>query len=95
MPANNNHYKQDHITAREGYLREKDAYVSVLQDFVDHPKNIDADYPAIDKVIELRERGFLQGIDVGTPTSPGYMDLKITFPGRKYLLELTSAAVKE
>ena len=88
----NNNYKQDYITAKESYLREKDAYVKVLQDFSRAFKNIDADYPAIDKVIELRKLGYLHGIDVGTPTSPGYMDLKITFTGRKYLLELTSGA---
>lgn len=88
----NNHYKEDYVTAKEGYLREKDAYVNVLQNFADHPKNIDADYSAMDKVTELRKLGFLHGIDVGTPTNPAYMDLTITFTGRKYLLELTSGA---
>ena len=88
----NNHYKEDYITAKESYLREKDAYVKVLQDFAEHPKNIDADYAAMEKAIELCKQGFLHGIDVGTPTAPGYMDLQITFSGRKYLLELTSGA---
>jgi len=63
----NNNYKQDYITAKEGYLREKDAYVQVLQDFAEHPKNIDADYPAIEKAIELCKLGFLHGIDVAAP----------------------------
>lgn len=85
-------YTQAHLTAQTGYLREKDAYIKVLQDFSGSPKNMRADYPALDKVIELRSRGFLRGSDIGTPSAPAYADVNITFSGRKYLVGLTAPA---